>query len=144
MKENRGAIVDTLCILNAHSLATITSAVAGKNAAGSVTYFDTGGGFTEAKVVFDVGLVPVTASSAVKIQIQGSTTTSFATFVKLNELNLGAAARTGHSIATTTGRYIQSINNRFNDSLYRYIRAYIGANGTMGTGIKVGIVLASK
>jgi hypothetical protein len=153
MKENRGAIVDSLCILNSYTCATLVANAAGKDDAGAAFVFDTGGGFTKANVVYDVAYMASHAThDAILIAIQGAAASTFTTCVELNSIRLGTAAagtagRLGGNVgvAVPAGRYVQSVNNKFGDSVYRYMRAYIkSVGGTFGTGIKVGIMLTSE
>jgi len=145
MKENVwGHIFDSLAELKTASLVT-TSAQATVD--GTAAYFDTGGGYTEGKLVLDVtACSSATTLDLFEIRLQGGTPTTFTTFVTLAKLQLGnvssgsfyrlgaAAAGKDGSANVTTGRFIIPWTNLFNGTVYRYLRVY-HAMFTPATGI---------
>jgi hypothetical protein len=144
MTENRSGIYDSLCLLNAPTLATIVANTAGRTAGGTATYFDTGGGFTEGRLVVDLSFAAsAAASDGCELLLQGSNVSTFGTIVTLCKIGVGNGTRVVHTSAVKTGRLIANWNNMFGSTVYRYLRIYARGLGTWATGIKYGAFLTN-
>jgi hypothetical protein len=140
MLDNRKVIIDSKCKVADTGSAAITASAAATVDAIAKT-FDTGGGYTNGKLVIDIASLSnsgVTASnSLITIALEGSSTSTFTTWVRLVKLALGLVpsvhGRTGadSSVASTkTGRYIIPFHNDFAGTVYRWLRVYTTFNGT--------------
>jgi len=137
MLEQRGFPYDKLCIVQAESVGTITASAAGlATTGGSAAYFDTGGGYTKGQWIVDAHFVGSSASqAAMRLRLQGSTTTTFSTYVNLAAFDLGYLTRTLNNVAKLSGRYHFPFHNDFGGIMYRYLRVYMTKLGTLATGI---------
>jgi hypothetical protein len=144
MLENRKTIYDTLGILK-RAEAVTSSAAATTDGVG---YFDTGGGFTEGKVVFDVTAIKVnvggTGSESYVLSLQGSNTTTFTSYVNLGSISLGTVGSIlyGNVTVKDLTTYVRPFSNKLGDTVYRYLRCYHTITGTVTTGINYSAWLA--
>lgn len=95
--------------------------------------------FMECELVIDVTAIEI-ASNDEKyvIHFQGSTSPTFASSIaNLASLELSAAAVAagGGTVAGAIGRYLMAVRNERNGTIYRYVRLYTTATGTIATGI---------
>ncbi len=167
MLDNRTKLQDALSILNDSNFATIGGALAAWASTGShgiattaatAVWFDTGGGFTEGKLVIDIrrpsnivagvgeNIVPADNQKA-RFILQGSTVTAFTTSQELasmfwgwNDLNAGGTVglfglgQASPDFGANT-RYIIPWNNQYGAKIYRYLRMWIQYRGTWATGL---------
>lgn len=94
---------------------------------------DLGTARVDARAIFDVSAIDTTSTDESYIlQIQGSNSSTFASsVVALASKQLGAAAATGNTAATGTGRYELPFSNEENGVTYRYLRhRYVLAGAT--------------
>jgi len=143
---NRQKTFDALCEMHGIGVVAVsTAATAG---------FDTGGGYTEGKLVIDVTAVSTLSSlDQFEILLQGSPTSTFTTWDTLTTLHLGwmysaIADRMGgdpgtvvrSSTATYPGpttlpvRFVIPFCNDYAGTVYRWLRMYT-CMGTPSTGI---------
>ncbi len=148
MLDGRGKIIDNLTMLRATAACASSTYCTYDGAA--PTTIDTGGGFTEGKLVVDVSAVAsnwTTAASnqQVEFAVRGSNRSSFDSgYVRLATLRIGrglAAADTlrsggdyGASGSPGVGRYILPFTNDFCGTIFRYLRCKIIVGGTSSTG----------
>ena len=141
--DNRGKIFDTLCEMHGVGL------MAG-GAGTAHTAWDTGGGYTEGKLIIDVTACSSAATTEdYEIWLQGSPTGTFTTFYTLFAIKFGSLA-TGtsdflncrvSSKATWPGptalplRISQPFSNDFAGTVYRWLRLYTAISATCATGI---------
>jgi len=143
MLENRKVIIDDeLLIADSGSGPAAASAACTVDAVAKV--IDTGGGFTEGRLVVDISAINTggtTAScSLVNLVLQGSATSTFTTYVRLALLGIGDVMKAesrvsgGNTAATISAtRYIVPFCNDFGGTVYRWLRLYTSKNGTIDT-----------
>lgn len=148
MLDGRGKIVDELTILRA-SARLASSAYCTYDGA-TPTTIDTGGGYTEGKLIVDVAAVAsnwTTAASNQQLEfaVRGSNFASFDHgYVRLATLRIGrglAAANDlrsggdyGASGSPGVGRYKLPFTNDFCGTIYRYLRCKVLVGGTSALG----------
>lgn len=158
MLNNRKRIFDDLLQMRSNSTMATGSTGAAASVDGALKIFDTGGGYTEGKLVVDVDYASMASPSNVKtlayiIELQGSNSASFATpIVKLEVLKLtsncnagtadgipmtpsAAAGAAGRSLALVPFRVIKPFQNDVNGTVYRYLRLWSKTAGTVVTGM---------
>lgn len=122
--------IDTATILKAAGLVAVSAAGA--------TVIDTGGGYTEGKLEFNVTAVEVdTGDELYTIALQGSNTAAFGgtDIVDLCSFQLGDAAVLPGASDLTTGVHVMPFCNTLLGTTYRYLRVYTTVAGTIATGI---------
>lgn len=159
MLDNRKVILDEAMLM----ADTGSADTAGDSAAtvdGVAKVHDSGGGYMEGKLVIDIDTLTgagVTASNgSISITLEGSTTSTFTTFVRLARLQIAsvtASADTrdmsdaGTYATASTGRYIIPFTNDFHGTVFRWLRLYNVYNGTCdatNNGIKYKAWLTKK
>lgn len=152
LQDAAAATVTCNLIVGYHGLAVPVGAAAGT--AATAAYFDTGGGFTEGKLVIDIEDVELVAGEMVnnndnqraRFSLQGSNTVGFATYCDLASMFWGVGD-TGGGTAGLFGinhatsdlfhdcRYILPFNNMYGTRVYRYLRVFLQYRGTWATGL---------
>jgi hypothetical protein len=140
---NRKVIIDVDCKLSDTGSAAIAASAAG-TVDGVAKTFDTGGGYTPGLFVIDIDAVTGMATAAschtIEICLEGSSTSTFTTHVRLASLKIGQnAAGFEHSrlggdstvASVDTGRYIIPFHNDFGGTVYRWLREYCVFGGTV-------------
>ena len=141
--DNRGKIFDALCEL--HGVGVLAG-----GAGTAHTAWDSGGGYTEGKLIIDITACSSGATTEdYEIWLQGSPTGTFTTFDTLFAIKFGAIA-TGtdgflncrvSSRATFPGptllplRMVYPFCNDFAGTVYRWLRLYTAISATAATGI---------
>jgi len=133
---NRQKIYDVECLLADQTL--IAASAAGLVSAAAAV-FDTGGGYTEGKLVINVTAIEVNADEDYEFILQGSNTANMGGgLFGLARLRIGADSIVTCSADSVVGNYIIPWNNLQNGTVYRYIRMYLVVAGTVATGINYG------
>ena len=96
-----------------------------------------GGGLVEANLIVDVTALEVASGDEVYgIEWQLSSSATFASGVVVaSVLRIGDSSVAFGSADNAVGRYIQSVNNEFNGTVYPYARLYTRIAGAIATGI---------
>ena len=134
----RKTIYDTLCVLKATGTVA-TTLMTGENPLGTDFTFDTGGGRTKGRVVYDISRMGSTTlasnlpSSKVTMRLQGGMDTAFASLADLHVLELGDATQISAEVDKGAGIYIAPFENDFGGQTYRYLRHRITIAGTIST-----------
>lgn len=145
MLDNRKLIIDEDCCLNDNSGSEAIGTSTAGSVDGTAKVFDTGGGYTTGILFTDVSTKTKhgcsASNSTIAIVLQGSSTSTFTSYVKLAEVvkfgNVSGtqnADTTGSSSATQdgTGIYRTPFHNDFAGTVYRYLRIYALFAGTVG------------
>jgi hypothetical protein len=134
MLDNMKFIYDTSLLMKDAGLVAASAAFTVSAAA---KVHDTGGGYTEGKLVFDATAVETASTDEIyTITLQGSNSATFAgDIVTLASIELGAAAPIVGTVEKGIGRYFASFCNQFGSTVYRYLRGYVTIGGTVATGI---------
>jgi hypothetical protein len=143
MLENRKVIIDEECKLADCGSAAIAASAAG-TVDGVAKVFDTGGGYTDGVIVIDISAITGMAAAAschtIEICLEGSSTSTFTTHVRLASLKAGQNAagfehtRLGGDSTVASidvGRYIIPFCNDFGGTIYRWLRVYTVFGGTV-------------
>jgi len=158
MLDQRKHIVDEDLMLRA-SAVLATAAYCTYGAAAPVT-IDTGGGFTEGKLIVDISAVDtnfttVASGQALFFCVRGSNLSSFDKgFQTLARLGVGIAfaaesIKMGGSFGASngspsTGRYVLPWTNDFCGTIYQYLRVKVMFGGTFVTGPTFSAFLSKK
>jgi len=141
LKSARGRIVDDLLILKAKG--TVASTMIGEDPVGTDKYYDTGGGRTSGDMVAHVyGTPNILASTKFTLRLQGSKNAAFSTINDLQILEIGDSTQISGGSDLTTGKYILPFSNDLDGTVYRYLRHYLTAGGTCGTGMQYEVYLS--
>jgi hypothetical protein len=142
MLDNRKVIIDEECCLS-NSAETLAASSAG-SVDGVAKTFDTGGGYTNGMFVVDVsaitGMATAGSCHTIEVCLEGSTTSTFTTYVRLASFKFGQkAAAFAHSrlgqdstYATASAtRYMKPFHNDFQGTIFRWLRCYTVFGGTV-------------
>lgn len=158
MLDNRKVIIDEELLI-ADTGSAITSAAGAATVDGVAKVIDTGGGYTEGKLVIDVAtltMAGIAASHAViGICLEGSSTSTFTTYVRLASLRLSGttgladdrvSGDAGTYATPSIGRYIIPFINDFHGTVFRWLRIYHVYDGTVAAtrGVKYKAWLSKK
>ena len=155
MLNNRKRIFDDL--LQMRSNGTAATGTTGKAATvgDALKIFDTGGGYTEGKLVIDVAYASLGSPQNVvnggyMIDLQASNSATFATpIVKLDRIKLACningtcdgiplTPSSVRNVATVPFRVIKPFQNDVNGTIYRYLRLW-----TRSGGYRMGVAVGS-
>ena len=140
--SSRGGLVDTLMQLKA--LGTVATTMVGEFPIGTEKSFDTGGGATKGNFITNVYATPASILPQTKfvLKLQGSKNAAFSTINDLQILEIGDSTQISGGSDLTTGKYILPFSNDLDGTVYRYLRHYLTAGGTCGTGMQYEVYLS--
>jgi hypothetical protein len=144
MLDNRKVIIDDKLLI-ANTGSAVQAAAGAATVDGVAKVIDTGGGYTDGRLVIDIATITmggITASCAViTLALEGSTTSTFTTFVRLAGLRIsGVKSATDARISgdfcnyatPSIGRYIIPFHNDFHGTIFRWLRIYSIYDGSCG------------
>lgn len=134
----RNFTLDTLTQLKD---AGLVAASAAATVATVAKVLDLGEGFVEGNIVADVSAIEIGHNDEIfDIVVQLTNTAAFADDTKIFDkssltLSTAGAQRTDANAVNVVGRYVIPVNNEHAGVLYRYMRLYTLAAGTVAVGI---------